>query len=201
MLRISSLVMLVLQPQGKTCICKFVDIMLLWFMLKVMCAQPDSCWCMAHAMNQCANKTVPQGSPNDIQKFNQPLKTDCLPKCQELYLNGVLDLLLEVMRNVVAVSNVTDAGQRHTGGESLCEAWQPAHAEVIQACALHLYNIYGKYNLYLCIYILKCIHMSKYVKCTVMHTVVYKNKPFYSLHMKVWDKMGTKGVVGASNTP
>ncbi len=42
------------------------------------------------------------------------------------YLNGVLDLLLEVAGDVVAVSNVPDARQRHTGSEGLCEAGQPA---------------------------------------------------------------------------
>ncbi len=42
------------------------------------------------------------------------------------YLNGVLDLLLEVPWDVVAVSNVPDPRQRHTGSEGLCEAGQPA---------------------------------------------------------------------------
>ncbi len=42
------------------------------------------------------------------------------------HLNGVLDLLLEVAGDVIAVSNVPDARQRHTGSEGLCEAGQPA---------------------------------------------------------------------------
>lgn len=41
------------------------------------------------------------------------------------HLNGVLDLLLEVTGDVVAVRNVPDARQRHTGSEGLCEAGQP----------------------------------------------------------------------------
>ena len=44
----------------------------------------------------------------------------------ERYLDGVLELLLEVMWNVIAVCNVPDAGQRHAGCEGFCEAWQPA---------------------------------------------------------------------------
>ena len=41
------------------------------------------------------------------------------------YLDGVLELLLEVMGDVIAVGNVPDARQRHTGCESLSKAWQP----------------------------------------------------------------------------
>lgn len=43
------------------------------------------------------------------------------------YLDGVLDLLLQVLGDVIAVSNVPDARQRNTGSEGLGEAWQPAH--------------------------------------------------------------------------
>ena len=43
------------------------------------------------------------------------------------HLNGMLDLLLEIPRDVVAVSNVPDAGKRHTSSKGLCEAGQPAH--------------------------------------------------------------------------
>ena len=46
---------------------------------------------------------------------------------QLFYLNRVLELLLEVMGNVVAVGNVPDARQRHTGREGLCKAWQPMY--------------------------------------------------------------------------
>lgn len=35
------------------------------------------------------------------------------------------------MGNVVAVGNVTDPGQGHTGGESLREAWQPTPHNIL----------------------------------------------------------------------
>ena len=45
------------------------------------------------------------------------------------HLDGVLDFLLEVPGDVVAVSDVPDARQRHTGSEGLCEAGQPAQGK------------------------------------------------------------------------
>lgn len=42
------------------------------------------------------------------------------------YLEGVLDLLLQVLGDVIAMSNVPDARQGHTGSKRLREAGQPA---------------------------------------------------------------------------
>ncbi len=49
------------------------------------------------------------------------------------YLDGVLDLLLEIPRDVIAVCNVSDARQRHTGCEGLCETGQPAQETMIRS--------------------------------------------------------------------
>ena len=51
-------------------------------------------------------------------------------KChiRQLYLDCMLELCFEVVRNVIAVSNVSDAGQGHTGGEGFSKAWQPAQS-------------------------------------------------------------------------
>ena len=51
---------------------------------------------------------------------------------EQTHLDGVLDLLLEVLGDVIAVSNVPDACQWHTGSESLREAWQPASQQSVR---------------------------------------------------------------------
>ena len=43
------------------------------------------------------------------------------------HLDSMLQLLLEIVRDVIAVGNVPDARQRYTGHESFREAWEPAH--------------------------------------------------------------------------
>lgn len=45
----------------------------------------------------------------------------------QLVLDGVLDLLLQLVGDVAAVRNVTDARQRCRCRVRLCEGWQPAY--------------------------------------------------------------------------
>ena len=63
------------------------------------------------------------------------------------HLDGVLDFLLEVPGDVVAVSDVPDARQRHTGSEGLCEAGQPAQGRPLF------------FLLFACIYSAGCIQL------------------------------------------
>lgn len=59
------------------------------------------------------------------------------------HLNGVLDLLLEVARDVVAVSNVPDPRQRHTGSKGLREARQPTQGKSLVFCVLVSLHLQG----------------------------------------------------------
>lgn len=55
----------------------------------------------------------------------------------QTHLEGVLDLLLQVLGDVIAVSNVPDARQWHAGSERLREAGQPAPAQSAQNSICH----------------------------------------------------------------